>query len=566
MGIFLTMIFLTMLGMTSAGKVFGLKDLSALAAREPTTPTKAFQAFSGTGYTTANANAIATSQPAVANSQKKTILTPVVNTLAKVVVKVAPEKAIGTALASATTAVSQCTRSQAATSACRSTIEVFAAGVDLVGPKATEVVTRNTINSVTSKINIAIPLIGAGIVLGTTAPVVVSELKKGEIGAAALTTATSAADWVASSKAFAACASASIPYTAPTGPIMAPILSFGAGLCCSVGVSRLIHDISGGIRSSITSTSPPVTATDAVTTAETAATASAVSAATAAIAAETAIAETTILKAYRGTLLYSTARQWEQLTEDVITGVDRARAVIRHIQTSRTHGNTFQPTREQSDVLHTMRFRLGLDKIKWNTHWMELVGDGEILFAGHDRSVYTNQMDRAHKIVDHMLATGKRILRTMDGHGRFLYCFLLALKDKIPANDTIDNYDIDLYDIDHGVNLWHREFMTQENVVTRPGNILNNGAFPDTDLQLQHMQKTTFVYLNFCGIGSDLMNILKIQNVLSWFTTKSVSAAISWSVRGVVKPNTNLWKFAEWIAEHGSHIAHRGNYYTYGFF
>jgi hypothetical protein len=203
-----------------------------------------------------------------------------------------------------------------------------------------------------------------------------------------------------------------------------------------------------------------------------------------------------------------------------------------------------------------MRYLLKLDQIVFNSNWFELMGNGDALFQGY--STRNDLMIRARSIVQRMRANGQRILRTMDGHGRFVYCFLAALRE---AGENIDDWDIDLFEIDDQVHEWHMMMMPTDNVRNVLADILQ---YPTENAADFH--STTLVYFNFCGLGKLIHGGKRspFRQVLQWFIEDGADVYVSWSVRGVTPVRgSDAYSFGRWIGDSGVRVSRRGNFYTY---
>lgn len=178
------------------------------------------------------------------------------------------------------------------------------------------------------------------------------------------------------------------------------------------------------------------------------------------------------------------------------------RTLISYIRTqNKCMGHDFGINQEQVYALQVVKACLhsssGTKRGNWplnNQQWFEMMGNGACLFSGlHDSAkIREDQRTRADKNVHIMMLEGRNVLRTMDGHGRFIYSFFQALvKRGLSPND----YSVELYDTDPIVNEWHRHFMP-------------SGVTVVEDSILCPCPETTQLYLNFCGLGSYATEVL----------------------------------------------------------
>lgn len=247
-----------------------------------------------------------------------------------------------------------------------------------------------------------------------------------------------------------------------------------------------------------------------------------------------------------------------RLMEAGLHGGDLRRALIRFIiSDNRNDVNRLQVSRDQNAVLRAFREFLGIPHLEWNSHWFDLMGDGNVLFDGLSDEVREDQRNRARALVERMIATRRTVLRTMDGHGRFLYSFLEALRAR---GENMDNYDIELMDIHAPTDAWHRLFFPiagdTPNVHPIQGDILEfqPGDFHET------FSTSTMLYMNFCGLG-DLVRG-RLREFLEIWQSNRHDVFLSWSVRNVQAGTPAYW-FARWIRSHGDYVSHRGNFFTY---
>lgn len=160
--------------------------------------------------------------------------------------------------------------------------------------------------------------------------------------------------------------------------------------------------------------------------------------------------------------------------------------------------------------------------------------------------VYQDHTVRAKKIVDHMITHGKKNLVTMDGHGRFVMCFLREL---IRRRQKVHEYTITLFDIDDTTNRWHEHFLPT-NVVVASGNILE-ATFDGSEC----------VYLNFCSIGK---NSEKLGEFIELFTEFQRNFFLSFTTRGCTgNDDTSVSRVVAIIEEKGTLVSSRGSFKTF---
>ena len=251
----------------------------------------------------------------------------------------------------------------------------------------------------------------------------------------------------------------------------------------------------------------------------------------------------------------SDAREyWDSLGSGVDL-VTKKRLMIRWILENMANpDNALMPAECQYVVLHELMSTMGWGEMS-NSDWLTLMGDGSILFDSltNSESIMKDQMTRAREIVQKMIRDNIRSIRTMDGHGRFVYSFLKAIAE---CGENVDDWEIDLVDMDQGVNGWHRWFMP-EGVLVEDGNIINiEQVFLDQ----------TLVYFNFCGIGGQEE---ELKSAIKEIINEGKSVFISWSHRGgTTSWESPVYRFARWIKkmakkDKATYVANRVKFFTY---
>jgi len=160
---------------------------------------------------------------------------------------------------------------------------------------------------------------------------------------------------------------------------------------------------------------------------------------------------------------------------------------LKYIINSNKGKNALMPTKDQVNYLN--RYNIyELSGSKWYDY-LSKNSEKNVLFSchKHPKSLFHDEMQRAQRIYFYMKEEGKRTLKTMDGHGRFIFCFFHILKI---YGENIDEWTIDVYDIIKSCHNWHKLFFPT-NVNKHFGNIFD-----------ERLKSDQVLYLNFCGIGS----------------------------------------------------------------
>lgn len=225
----------------------------------------------------------------------------------------------------------------------------------------------------------------------------------------------------------------------------------------------------------------------------------------------------------------------------------------------------FEVTQTQFDLLNTHAERF--QNMSPND-WLDMVwfDDGKFLFSSYTRigdraNIIEDQLCRARSILQYMIENNLYTLRTMDGHGRFVMCFLKVIRD---SGLSIEDYTIELADINQFSSRWHNLFL--------PTNVrvIENDSTPyisnilDTDKSiLSH----TCLYFNFCGIGDSIMDLKEfLLDVLN--TTENIRIFVSYSRRGSYKTIkrrkriSKLGRIVYWFDSIGEVVSSRGTFYT----
>jgi hypothetical protein len=115
-----------------------------------------------------------------------------------------------------------------------------------------------------------------------------------------------------------------------------------------------------------------------------------------------------------------------------------------------------------------------------------------------------------------------RRVRLMDGHGRFLFLFLLEMV-RIHGSAVVDSLTIEWVDIDPGVVEWHQLTFACKGLVCLKEDIMRHDPSPER-----------LVCMNFCGFGGSL------DNVLEYCRRETSLLMVCYHTRG--KNNINTWR------------------------
>jgi hypothetical protein len=226
----------------------------------------------------------------------------------------------------------------------------------------------------------------------------------------------------------------------------------------------------------------------------------------------------------------------------------------------------FEITETQFDILNTHAERF---ENMSPENWLDMVwvDEGKFLFSSYTRNgdranIIEDQLRRADSIFQYMLENGLHTLRTMDGHGRFVMCFLKVIRD---AGYDMNDYSIELADINEFSSRWHEIFLptnvrvVENNITPYISNIL------DTDKTiLSH----TCLYFNFCGIGDSVMDLKDFLLEVLNTTESSRRIFVSYSRRGShrkvrrKKLISKLGRLVYWFDSIGEIVSNRGTFYT----
>lgn len=169
----------------------------------------------------------------------------------------------------------------------------------------------------------------------------------------------------------------------------------------------------------------------------------------------------------------------------------------------------FHPSEDQLERLEASRFNfcdMSLDR------WLHIANSkgnynrkNPILFdllstyPGNNANILRDQKMRAKEIVESMIRSELFVLKTMDGHGRFVLCFFNEICER-ELDPSL--YTIELYDLNEVTHRWHELFMPKSNVKCFRSDILDSLEETKTTEDEDIKQKSQ-LYLNFCGISGN---------------------------------------------------------------
>ena len=395
---------------------------------------------------------------------------------------------------------------------------------------------------------------GPAISAGVTAYEVVGDLKEGNTANAVVSTTTGVASYYASLQAGGYCASSTI--------YLGPVVSGGAAFLCSVGTAIGVQMVGNELKTnsvSVSSSSQDNGKTDTGSESSTK------------VIPDISTATDTNEETKVGTKrkreeekdcyervfeAHPNDRRFQRAHGEYLrlkaTGQSVAHGMLRFIVHEYPRPkNSLMPSENSNIVFTQLRHCIGFPFQSNSALFRFLQADGGNALFGNRNDLRRDQRIRASAIVDHMITTGQRILRTMDGAGRFVYSFLEEL---FRRNLDLDEWTIELFDIDPQVHLWHTLFMPASNI--------NHLQDILTHPKEEGFHRGTLVYFNFCGLA-DL--VTTVRQTLGSFYENDHETFISWSVRGVNGERlTRAYEFAKWIAEpRGIRISRRKHFYTF---
>ena len=190
---------------------------------------------------------------------------------------------------------------------------------------------------------------------------------------------------------------------------------------------------------------------------------------------------------------------------------------------AKTSENALQPSEAQVTVLRAFQKIFQFSELGLN-EWLAHFADLSIFSRGSKDVDYDIRADAIwDKWSQSVTANGKvSDLVLMDGHGRIVYRLLRKLMDA-NMNGSIPEGDIRkiiVVDLSKTVDDWHREFFPKNYVVSVKGDIFK---YVET-----LMPKSYYLYLNFCGVGSMVNSIMKLdQNFMLSFSTMRLNNSLT---------------------------------------
>ena len=164
-----------------------------------------------------------------------------------------------------------------------------------------------------------------------------------------------------------------------------------------------------------------------------------------------------------------------------------------------------------------------------NSQWMKLMENGNILWgvvnAGLCEIKRDDQQNRANAIVNTLINLNLKHICLMDGHGRIVYEIFAALQQR---GENIDEYRIDVYEIDADVYEWHKLFF--------PKNVF---SFHKDIFESVREDFRGILYLNFCNLSTDEM-ITKTINTIDTLTARELNVFVGFSKRNTSKYRETL--------------------------
>lgn len=400
---------------------------------------------------------------------------------------------------------------------------------------------------------------GPAVSAGFTAYEVVGDLKEGNTANAVVSTTTGVASYYAALQAGGYCASSTI--------YLGPWVSGGAGLLCSTATAIGVQLVGNELKTdgvSVSSSSQDNSKTDTgsessskvipdITTETTADTNEGTKVGTKRKREEEKDCYQQVFDLRRQDHDFAQAEtEYERLKT---SGQDMTMGMISFMVNGYLRNDqVLMPSGKAVKVLEGLKHCVGLPK-RTNRDWYEFMSqdgmhDGNLLFGNHPQrqAIRADQSVRAQKIVEHMRATGQRTLRTMDGHGRFVYSFLQEID---AAGEDMNEWTLELFDLDPHVVNWHRLFLPTSTRNERR-NILE---CPDDD----EFHAQTLIYMNFCSLGDA---VPAVRESIEEFYDSEREVFISWSVRNVGR-HTDAGSLKKYIKRRGEKISNRGSFVTY---
>ncbi len=237
-------------------------------------------------------------------------------------------------------------------------------------------------------------------------------------------------------------------------------------------------------------------------------------------------------------------------------------------------GNRLQPSGTQHQLVRELveSGKIYILRNLTNSEWLNIVGDGSILFSLATSEARKDIEYRACAVVNALCNSGETNVTLMDGHGRVVYQIMAEMRARGCSDEVLDRYTFTLYDLDEDVHAWHDIFMpsgvtaVHDDILCSAENTLRD---PD--------ELPGVVYLNFCGIGECVEQTRDMVSAL--VRTHRRHVLVSYSIRGVSQERPTALRhfhlqtcrmttrpekgmYAQFISEHGRGAA---RFVTYGF-
>lgn len=155
---------------------------------------------------------------------------------------------------------------------------------------------------------------------------------------------------------------------------------------------------------------------------------------------------------------------------------------------------------------------------------------------------------RATKLAE-LLQDHHTTVRLMDGHGRFLCLFMLAVVER-HGSDRLNTLRFELVDIDKGVNEWHMDAFKDCQFV----------KCVQKDILSLPLNSDTLLYLNFCGLGNSKAALRTFLQAGNPCTVSACTSRGASSIDGYLSGIGNCKKVKPTDGK-----PQRGNFVTYAF-
>lgn len=219
--------------------------------------------------------------------------------------------------------------------------------------------------------------------------------------------------------------------------------------------------------------------------------------------------------------------------------------------------NGFIPTEGQLNRLRLFKEYIDFGSLS-GMEWFQIMTEYPMLFSmcNNPTCVWEDQLERARHIAWYMVYNNMHVLRTMDGHGRFLYSFFHAL---VELRQNIDDYTVELIDIDETTNEWHIEFCPT-NVEVEPTKSILEDSDPEFLAGANtHDDRPRLLYLNYCSIPDE--ELVDVTDTVMNNLYNGIRLYVSYSVRNVNK-HTMKGRTYRKYKKFGQVVSKRGNFVT----